>query len=205
MPLLNFFLYCFDLGVFKHCIIFTCGGQSRNECTDTVLCHYNKKNKYNYKTPLFLLCNSVWSPRKDHFSFFGRKSASVINRMLIIFWQHWKGGLRGYIFRDYLSALINDTYFLQFLKIWKEDGSSTRDPRDRDGQGPVLLTRGKLMVCAQCPDRWPVTSQSNTIRTQFPNLISAVSHNKLPHSEKWEWMVMQGVKGMREKLSVKRE
>lgn len=48
------------------------------------------------------------------------------------------------------------------------------------------------MVCAQCPDRWPVTSQSNTIRTQFPNLISAVSHNKLPHSEKSERMVMRG-------------
>lgn len=105
-----------------------------------------------------------------------------------------KGGCKGgYIFRDNLSPLINDTYLLQFLKIRKEDGSSTGDPRDWDGQGPVLLTRGKLMVCAQCPDRWPVTSQSNTIRTQFPNLISAVSHNKLPHSEKWEWMVMWGV------------
>lgn len=52
------------------------------------------------------------------------------------------------------------------------------------------------MVCAQCPDRWPVTSQSNTIRTQFPNLISAMSHNKLPHSEKWEWMVMRGGVGV---------
>lgn len=39
-------------------------------------------------------------------------------------------GVGGYIFRDNLSALINDTYLLQFFKIQKEDGSSTGDPRD---------------------------------------------------------------------------
>lgn len=91
-----------------------------------------------------------------------------------------------------MSALINDTYLQQFLKVQERMNPASGTPWDRSSRGPVRFTREKLMVCAQCPDRWPVTSESNTIRTQFPNLISAMSHNKLPHSEKWEWMAVWG-------------
>lgn len=62
-----------------------------------------------------------------------------------------------------------------------------------NGQGPVPLTERcwwrmpNVQIAVLRPQIGATSTMSNTILTLFPNLISVVSHDRLPHSEKWEW------------------
>lgn len=99
----------------------------------------------------------------------------------------------GPIFRYNLSALINDSYLLQFFwrvrSRWPLPGAHGPG----DGQGPVPLAERcwwrvpNVQIAVLRPQIGATSTMSNTILTLFPNLISAVSHDRLPHSEKWEW------------------
>lgn len=99
----------------------------------------------------------------------------------------------GPIFRDNLSALINDSYLLQFFWRFQSRWPLPEAHGTGDGQGPVPLAERcwwrvpNVQIAVLRPQIGATSTMSNTILTLFPNLISAVSHDRLPHSEKWEW------------------
>lgn len=64
----------------------------------------------------------------------------------------------GPIFRDNLSALINDSYLLQFFFKVSEPMAPPGSPWDGRRPRPSASRGEMLMACAQCPDRCPATS-----------------------------------------------
>ncbi len=81
------------------------------------------------------------------------------------------------------------SFFFMFQSRWPLPGAHGTG----DGQGPVPLAERcwwrvpNVQIAVLRPQIGATSTMSNTILTLFPNLISAVSHDRLPHSEKWEW------------------